>query len=554
MYTRMNKIIILITIVIVSICIQQTNAAGIRLSVEKAQVRSTVQIKKATAEHTLTKRNPALMHELGQVMGPKSFDVPTGYDKMARPFKNGPPCNVTIGITIKRVADVNDKEGSVVFDVLFLTQWTDPRLKNIAFKRILPKDVWTPGLFVSNEGKEPDWFSSDMVLNKDGSILYDRRVLVTVEHAFELSSFPFDHHDIPIVINSFGYDANDVLLWADHKMDSNVANLKDSTWALQGFTMEALIKKTLLSPKDSVIVGTLHTKRKTTMILTTILMPLILIVLFTFLSFFVWEKDFGSRITITSIGFLTVMAFMFVVNDQLPRIAYLTWMHYYMSLCFLMTFIVNVHVSFVHFLNPVGETKLEKKKRIQGGEDHRNDKRSRDGATIDDSTEPLLSKEEKRRQKLRDELLEAFHATDTETDANLTAAEMVKVSAAAGRPIDIPTAKKWIDKAKVFNEQKHMSFEIFIRLMDEKLERDEKYKLKNIAKKFNALEQLGYTKDKVSLLDKSCRFWLPAMFFIITGVMFAIEIPNINYNYTPKAGAGLVKHLAANASVGTTGF
>ena len=42
---------------------------------------------------------------------------------------------------------------------------------------------------------------------------------------------------------------------------------------------------------------------------------------------------------------------------------------------------------------------------------------------------------------------------------------MVKVSAAAGRPIDIPTAKKWIDKAKVFNEQKHMSFEIFIRLM-----------------------------------------------------------------------------------------
>ena len=214
----------------------------------------------------------------------------------------------------------------------------------------------------------------------------------------------------------------------------------------------------------------------------------------------------------------------------------------------------TVHVSFVHFLNPVGETKLEKKKRIQGGEDLRNAKRSRDGAIIDDSTEPLLSKEEKRRQKLRDELLEAFHATDTETDANLTAAEMVKVSAAAGRPIDIPTAKKWIDKAKVFNEQKHMSFEIFIRLMDEKLERDEKYQFKNIAKKFNALEQLGYTKDKVSLLDKSCRFWLPAMFFIITGVMFAIEIPNINYNYTPKASAGLVKHLAANASVGTTGF
>ena len=113
-------------------------------------------------------------------MGPKSFEVPEGYDKMARPYKNGPPCNVTVGITIKRIADVNDKEGSCVFDLLIFTQWRDPRLKDIAFKRILPKDVWTPGLFVSNEGKEPEWFSSDMVLNKDGRIVYERRVLVTV--------------------------------------------------------------------------------------------------------------------------------------------------------------------------------------------------------------------------------------------------------------------------------------------------------------------------------------------------------------------------------------
>eukprot|EP00943_MAST-04B_sp_MAST-4B-sp1_P004181 g4181.t1 len=530
--------------VIAWLCLLQQSNANTRVRVEKATARSMAKSKIKTM-----KRNPALMHELGQVMGPKSFDVPEGYDKMARPYKNGRAVNVTIGITIKRIADVNDKEGSVVFDVLFLTQWMDPRLKNIAFKRILPKDVWTPGLFVSNEGKEPDWFSSDMVLNKDGSILYERRVLVTVEHTFELTDFPFDHHDVPININAFGYDANDVMLRADHTRDSNVGKLRDSTWDLQGFTLEAKVEQTLLSPRDSIIVGTLHVKRKTTMILTTILMPLVLIVLFTFLAFFVWEKDFGSRITVTSIGFLTVMAFMFVVNDQLPRIAYLTWMHYYMSLCFLMTFIVNVHVSFVHFLNPVGETKLEKKKRIQGGEDHRHDVRGRDGKAIEEGTEPLISKEEKKRNQLREDLLEAFHATDTETDANLNATEMVKVSAAAGKPIDIPTAKKWIEKAKVFNEQKHMSFEIFARLMEEKLERDERYSLKSLSKKFNALEKLGYTKDKVSILDKSCRFWLPAIFLIVTVVMFVIEIQNINYKWEPKS-SGIVKHIVKNV----TGF
>ena len=130
---------------------------------------------------------------------------------------------------------------------------------------------------MSNEGKEPDWFSSDMVLNKDGRIVYERRVLVTVEYTFQLHHFPFDHHDIPIRINAFGYDANDVILRADKAMDSNIGHLSDSTWDLQGFTLSAEIMKTLLSPRDSVITGTLHTKRKTPMILTTILMPLILI-------------------------------------------------------------------------------------------------------------------------------------------------------------------------------------------------------------------------------------------------------------------------------------
>ena len=511
------------------VCLGYAAAAkeGLRITVEKASARNKHQAKSQVKTDL---RNPALIHELSQVMGPKSFEVPEGYDKMARPYKNGPPCNVTVGIIIKRIADVNDKEGSCVFDLLIFTQWRDPRLKDIAFKRILPKDVWTPGLFVSNEGKEPEWFSSDMVLNKDGRIVYERRVLVTVEHTFQLHHFPFDHHNIPIRINAFGYDANDVMLRADRGIKSNIDQLSDSTWDLQGWSLTAEVTKTLLSEKDSVIIGWLHTKRKTPMILTTILMPLILIVLFTFLSFLVWEKDFGSRITVTSIGFLTVMAFMFVVNDQLPRIAYLTWMHWYMSLCFLMTFIVNLHVSFVHFLNPVGETKLEKKKRIQGGADHRDDKRGRDGKSIEDA-EPLISKDEKKKLKLREDLLEAFNATDTETDGNLTAAEMVQVSKAVKRAISLSTANKWISLAQVFNDQKHISFEAFVTMMEKKLEKDQKYSFKKLAGKFNAFKRLGYTKDNVSKLDKNCRFWLPALFFFITILMFVVELHNINYDW-----------------------
>ena len=134
------------------VCLGYVAAAkeGLRITVEKASARSKRQAKSQVKADL---RNPALIHELSQVMGPKSFEVPEGYDKMARPYKNGPPCNVTVGITIKRIADVNDKEGSVVFDLMIFTQWRDPRLKGIAFKRILPKDVWTPAYLYQTKEK-----------------------------------------------------------------------------------------------------------------------------------------------------------------------------------------------------------------------------------------------------------------------------------------------------------------------------------------------------------------------------------------------------------------
>lgn len=476
-------------------------------------------------------RNPAIMAGLNDVLGPPSLTLPSGYDKMVRPYRNERILNVSVGLKVKRIAEVNDKDGSVVFDMIILTQWRDPRLKGIAFKRILPKDVWTPGLFVSNEGKEPEWFSSEMVLDKAGYIIYERRVLVTVEHPFELLHFPFDHHAIKVTVNAFGYDANELLLRADKNMTTD--GLSDSTWDLETFIVRDDVRKTMLSPRDSVVEGTLYVKRKTLMMGASIIMPLILIVLFTFLSFFVWERDFGSRITITSIGFLTVMAFMFVVNDQLPRIAYLTWLHYYMSLCFLMTFFVNVHVTMVHFLNPIGETKLEKKKRLmKGGAAPVDTPDEKDNADVED---PLLSPEQKmaaEKELRRDRLVKAMEEVETKEDSNLTAEEIVEVSKNAGFPVSKAKAKKWIAQSQVFQGQKHLSFETFLKLMEEKIESDgSKKSLLYSVTHFDPIKQLGYTKDNIANIDKSCRWWLPFLFFVISVIMFALEAQNMSYSY-----------------------
>ena len=245
-------------------------------------------------------------------------------------------------------------------------------------------------------------------------------------------------------------------------------------------------------------------------------------------------KRFGSRITITSIGFLTVMAFMFVVNDQLPRIAYLTWLHYYMTLCFLMTFFVNVHVTMVHFLNPVGETKLEKKKRLMSGKSYPAEKNVESTSDCDVEA-PLLTPEQKlqaRKEQCREALVKAMEEVETKEDNNLTAEEIVLVSKRAGYPVSKKKAVKWIKRSQVFQGQQHLSFETFMKLVEEKLlAGDEKKGIIQSIRHFDPMKQMGYTKDNIANLDKGCRWWLPFLFFMTSLVMFLLEAQNISYSY-----------------------
>lgn len=587
---------VMCTFVLLCVCFALIAVSAHGLEIEAATHRS---LRRAESQMIAGMR-VASPEKVSDLLGPPSLQLPSGYDKTTRPYKGIRPTGVLVGLKLKRIADVNEKDGIVAFDMIILTQWRDPRLVDIGYKRIMPKDVWTPGLSVANQGKDPEWFASELVLDKNGFLVYERRVLVTVEHAFELGSFPFDNHEIPVTINAFGYDANEVLLTADLNMTTQ--HLSDSTWDLQGFVVQAIVRKTEMSPKQSIIEGTLYAKRKTPMIVATIILPLVLIVLFTFLAFFVWEKDFGSRITISSIGLLTVMTFMFVLNSQLPRIAYLTWMHWYMSLAFIMTFLVNVHITMVHFLNPSGDkdgSSSEKStpeswsesKRVmmivkELADSHDNqisqavlqnhlksnnipvqgqylkelfdevdvdfsgtisyeefeafvnktDQFADDADEDDDDAEdnPLLKKRslDAQKKRLKSKLKKAMDETSTAEDHHLTAEEITQVSLAAGSPVTLSKAQSWIEQAQVFRGQKHLSFDMFTTLMEKELEKKQsKFDVMKKMMNFDAFKEMGYTKDNIAKMDKGCRWWLPCLFFLITFLMFIIELPNIFYHF-----------------------
>ena len=79
-----------------------------------------------------------------------------------------------------------------------------------------------------------------------------------------------------------------------------------------------------------------------------VILPLIVIVLLSFSVFWMDRSSLGDRISVSFIGILTAVAYQVVMNDMLPRIAYMTWINGFLNFSFLLmvgTVIINLVVG-----------------------------------------------------------------------------------------------------------------------------------------------------------------------------------------------------------------
>ena len=78
-----------------------------------------------------------------------------------------------------------------------------------------------------------------------------------------------------------------------------------------------------------------------------VVLPLIVIVLLSFAVFWMDRSLIGDRLSISFIGILTAVAYLLVTSELIPPISYLTLIHGFLNLSFLMmcaTVLVNLRV------------------------------------------------------------------------------------------------------------------------------------------------------------------------------------------------------------------
>ncbi|MFC1944685.1 hypothetical protein ACFLX5_04265 [Chloroflexota bacterium] len=197
-----------------------------------------------------------------------------------------------------------------------------------------------------------------------GEVTYDERFQATLSSKFYLKSYPFDSQKLHIEIETFNLDINDVLFAASQE---TITFYKSPKYVDADFELE----EWFINPQIDVYVGEytsnmtgrtysyvsidILANRKTGFHIWKIFLPLILILAVSWSVFWIARENVSSRLSISSIGFLSAISFNFFVSSSLPKISYLTFMDRFIAGVFLFMALTVIVVLIMHFATERGK-------------------------------------------------------------------------------------------------------------------------------------------------------------------------------------------------------
>lgn len=496
--------------------------------------------------------------------------IPADYDKWQRPAPGGnasTPTAVRVGVSLLRVISIDATTQSFDYEVVMTTQWRDARLRteSAAGARVGPHSIWAPALRVSNIYRQTEWIADRAYVSRDGVITRTRRGIVHCYEQFQLRHYPFDRHELKVYIESFAYGSDQVRLQVDTEQSRWVDRADQSVWSLQDWTVGAETSDVSDSghrQKTDFVVCELHIRRIATRVVATIVLPLIMIVCFTFSSFWVEASALQDRLVITTIGFLTVMAFMYCILEELPKIAYLTWLQLYMIMCFFFTLAMQAHIIVVHYMAPMEDTSnMRRRARLLNGQGTTGRAKRPRGADAEGGrpsferlrpASPTLA-EDPNLVAVSAKAEHLFELVNFGNDGTISIDDVVFMHDKLRTPISSKDALEMILGA-TNGAANQISYDAFVSVLERhkdlvvegselgdsstskamKIDSDTSPDRAFVAAvmKFDGrhrkkLRRKAMIRARAERIDRNCRIWLPLVFCVATAAMIGVELPQI---------------------------
>ncbi|XP_052130347.1 glutamate-gated chloride channel isoform X3 [Frankliniella occidentalis] len=279
------------------------------------------------------------------------------YDARIRPSgENGTePTVVTVNFYLRSISKIDDYKMEYSVQLTFREQWLDERLKfndfNGKIKYLTLTDaarVWMPDLFFSNE-KEGHFHNIIMPnvyirIFPYGSVLYSIRISLTLSCPMNLKLYPLDRQVCSLRMASYGWTTNDlVFLWKDGDPVQVVKNLHLPRFTLEKFLTDYCNSKTNTGEYSCLKVDLLF-KREFSYYLIQIYIPCCMLVIVSWVSFWLDQSAVPARVSLGVTTLLTMATQTSGINASLPPVSYTKAIDVWTGVC--LTFVFGALLEF----------------------------------------------------------------------------------------------------------------------------------------------------------------------------------------------------------------
>ncbi len=271
------------------------------------------------------------------------------------------PTEVHAGLFVEDLRDIDAVQSSYRFRGVVSVSWCDPRLAFDAAAAgtsekvyvgadvdALTQTMWWTQAFPVNQVEEPRITELVMRIRSDGMVSRDLNASMRLATHFDLKRFPFDRQQLIVAVESFTWSADELVFVADATTTGFNENFVMPEWDILGVSSrEERVDVIRGSQPFSRLILTIDVERKAGFYYWKVLLPLLLIVALSWSVFWMVGERFGIRVRMSATGILTVVAFQFVVSQNLPRVGYLTLMDKIMVISFVVLAITVLQSYFV---------------------------------------------------------------------------------------------------------------------------------------------------------------------------------------------------------------
>ncbi|XP_034080388.1 glycine receptor subunit alpha-3 isoform X2 [Gymnodraco acuticeps] len=287
----------------------------------------------------------------------------SGYDARIRPNFKGPPVNVSCNIFINSFGSIAETTMDYRVNIFLRQQWNDPRLAyaeypddSLDLNPSMLDSIWKPDLFFANEkGAHFHEVTTDnklLRIFKNGNVLYSIRLTLTLSCPMDLKNFPMDVQTCIMQLESFGYTMNDLIFeWQENGPVQIAEGLTLPQFLLKDESDLRYCTKHYNTGKFTCIEVRFHLERQMGYYLIQMYIPSLLIVILSWVSFWINMDAAPARVALGITTVLTMTTQSSGSRTSLPKVSYVKAIDIWMAVCLLFVFSALLEYAAVNFVS-----------------------------------------------------------------------------------------------------------------------------------------------------------------------------------------------------------